>query len=166
MADPVLNIEHREELRDVPPEEEELFKEFQSYVRTIYMAATDGAVQSLQQATKGLRGEVAELQLVVRESRQDFITLFDPAVRNFDSAAGRVLKEMAQRQEVISEQQEERFEQAIRKISDEHKVLAKAQSDSFGSLVETRSKQFLWSLVSAMSLLITSLALLVVLLRR
>ena len=27
MADPVLNIEHREELRDVPPEEEELFKE-------------------------------------------------------------------------------------------------------------------------------------------
>jgi len=172
MADIVPNIEQQGEPRGVPPEEEELFKEFESYVRTIYMAATDGAVQSLQQATEGLRDQVAELQSTVRESRQDFITFFDPAVQNFNASTEKTLQAMTQRQELIAKQQEERFEQALRKLSDEHRTLAKTQADSH-ILIEVKSKRLMSLLIAALCLLVVSLGLtgyavnmLIVLLRR
>lgn len=173
MADKALSTGQQIELKDVPPEEEELFREFQSYVRTIYMAATDGAVQSLQQATEGLRNQVAELQATVKESRQDFITLFDPAVQSFNASTETTLQAMTQRQELISKQQEERFEQALRKLTDEHRALAKTQSDSYSVLVESSSKMLKSLLIAALCLLVVSLGLtgyavnmLIVLLRR
>lgn len=183
MADQQVQTTH-----DVPPEEEELFKEFQSYVRSIYAAATEGAVQSLQQATEGLRREVIELQKTVSESRQGFVALFDPAVQNFNSATEKAIKEMVHRQEAIAKQQDERFEhalqnlaaahreslneqahaaeQALQKQSAEHKMLAKVQSDSLVALIETRSQRLLWAIISSAFVLLIALVVLAILLRR
>lgn len=72
----------------------ELFREFEAYVRSIYVAATAGAVSALEKKAADLGGETQRLQEVVQRSRENYAALFDPAVQRLLAASaesGRLL---------------------------------------------------------------------------
>jgi len=76
----------KDEDTSVPPEEEELFREFEAYVRSVYTAATSGAVQKLEASTDELRTEIGELRTTVSQSRKDYANLFAPAIARMEEA--------------------------------------------------------------------------------
>jgi Fe2+ transport system protein B len=126
---------------EIPPEEEELFREFQSYVRSIYTAATDGAVQSLTSATARLKLEVDQLSRVVVQSRDDYQRLFEPAISDFKASAERTLALMSQRQEELTKQQEQRIAEALQQLAQEHQAATKQNADSMSTLVKSQAQE-------------------------
>lgn len=131
---------------EIPPEEEELFREFQAYARSIYTAATDGAVQSLTSATARLKLEVDQLNSVVVQSRENYQQLFEPAISEFKASAERTLILMSQRQEELSKQQDQRIAEALQKLAQEHKAATQQNAESMTTLVKSQAKLFLWIL--------------------
>lgn len=146
---------------EVPPEEEELFREFQAYARSIYVAATDGAVQSLTSATVQLRLEVDILNSVVVQSRENYKQLFEPAISEFKASAERTIVSMSQRQEEIAKQQDVRITETLRKLSQEHQITTKQSVDAITTLVKNQAKQLLWILAGIGVVLIAVLVFLI-----
>lgn len=79
--------------QEIPPEELQLFHEFQAYVRSIYVAASDGAIQSLQKACNDLNKEIASLSATVEHGRDSYKDMFKPAVEHFQKSSEAMLKE-------------------------------------------------------------------------
>jgi hypothetical protein len=109
------------------PEEEELFREFQSYVRSIYVAASDGAMQNLQAGTNELRREVERLEQTVREGRENYVTLFDPAVAKFSAAVSTALEDLARSHEVLARDLDARAQSAIAQAHDQSRAIVVAE---------------------------------------
>ena len=134
----------------IPPEEEELFREFQAYARSIYTAATDGAVQTLTSATARLKLEVDMLNSIVVQSRENYQQLFEPAVTEFKASAGRAVASMSQRQEELFKQ-----------LAQQHQAVAKQNADAMTSLIKGRAKLFVW-LMAGIGLLLVSVLILLI----
>lgn len=99
-------LEEREAIRQedaIPPEEQELFREFQSYVRSIYTAATSGAVQTLEARTAVMEARLNEvtneLADTVQKSRDAYADLFAPAIDRLETAVKAALREHVSRKE-------------------------------------------------------------------
>ena len=147
---------------EIPPEEEELFREFQAYTRSIYIAATDGAVQSLISTTAQLKLEVDQLNNVVVQSRENYQQLFEPAILEFKSSAELTLISMSHRQEELSKLQEQRIAEALQKLAQEHQEVTKQNADAMTTLVKSQAKQLLWVLAGMGLLLVAILILLII----
>jgi hypothetical protein len=87
---------------NVPPEEEELFKEFQSYVRSIYIAASGEAIKSITDATQQLRNDVRKLSETVQESRESYLEMFAPALANFVESSENTLIKLSKQQDEVA----------------------------------------------------------------
>jgi len=87
----------------IPPEEQELFREFQSYVRSIYTAATSGAVQVLEAKAGAIEARLAEvtdeLAETVTNSREAYADLFAPSIERLEQATASTLQEHVSRSE-------------------------------------------------------------------
>ncbi|NLI00887.1 MAG: hypothetical protein GX446_15500 [Chthonomonadales bacterium] len=75
----------------IPPEEEELFREFQAYVRSVYGAATSGAIDVLDQHASALGAQISKLTQTVEASRAAYTELFAPAVANFEASSQQII---------------------------------------------------------------------------
>jgi len=78
----------------IPPEEEELFREFQAYVRSVYGAATSGAIEALDQQTGELAEQIRKLAKTVEMSRAAYQELFAPSVASFEAAGRQVVADL------------------------------------------------------------------------
>jgi len=104
----------------IPPEEEELFKEFQSYVRSIYTAASDGAIQTLTDATEELRRQVNRLDETVSQSREGYLDMFLPAVERFEASANDAMVRLATKQDEVARIHWEKTAELVRQQSQHH----------------------------------------------
>lgn len=125
----------------IPPEEEELFKEFQAYVRSIYTAASDGAIQSLNEATAELRRQVIHLDETVAQSREGYREMFLPAVERFEVSSGEALARLASKQDEVARLHWEKTSELVRQQAQEHKLQLQQQSTHFEQSLNNRIKQ-------------------------
>lgn len=137
----------------VPPEEEAVFEEFQAYVRSIYLAASDGAIQSIGDAASELRNEVRNLCGAVNESRNSYLEMFSPAVTRFEQSAGEALKRLATEQEAIAKAHWDRTSALVRELSHQHHIQSQSQATHFESAVHRSIKKAVLVLVCVMTAL-------------
>ncbi len=120
----------------VPPEEEELFREFEAYVRSIYAAATAGAVEALQtraneveqqlrNAADDLKAQTAELADTVARSRDSYADLFAPAIARMETSTQALVQTQLARTEqqvaALTQKQQDQFarmEQQVAALAD------------------------------------------------
>jgi hypothetical protein len=134
----------------VPPEEEELFKEFQAYVRSIYLAASDGAIQSLNDATTELRSQVKKLDETVTQSRESYSEMFLPAVQRFEESASQTLATLATKQNEIAGSHWERTTELLKKQAQEHRHTLEQQNAHYESYIKARIRNMTLILVGVM----------------
>ncbi len=134
----------------IPPEEEELFKEFQAYVRSIYTAASDGAIQSLNEATAELRQQVTQLDETVTQSREGYREMFLPAVERFEASAGEALARLASKQEEAARHHWERTSELVKQQAQEHRQQLQHQSTHFEESLKKRIQQMTFIILGVM----------------
>lgn len=137
----------------IPPEEEEIFKEFQAYVRSIYTAASDGAIQSLKEATAELRRQVTQLDETVAQSREGYREMFLPAVERFEVSSGEALVRLASKQDEVARLHWERTTELVRQQAQEHKLQLQQQSAHFEQSLKKRLQQMTLIILGVMLVL-------------
>ena len=126
----------------VPPEEEELFKEFQSYVRSIYVAASSSAIDSINDASSKLKSEIQKMDATVRDSRDNYREMFTPALKKFEASSENALIKLAKQQDEIASIHWNKTIEILKQQSTKHDELMLDQSNRTADLLKLQSKEF------------------------